>query len=318
MPAIAEAAVARHGHVVSPFDNGQPDNGVNPRIDASRSAVTLKSLFAAHRGRMVLTYALFNVENVLKLLQPLVLGWAINDLLAGRYAGLFLFVAQHLLHMVISGARQMYDTRVYNDIYTGLATELITGQRSNNEQVSRVAARSAMSRQYVEFFEQHVPMVIRSGYAVVGALLMLGWYDWTLIPLCVGLLVPAVLLNAAYGRKTLRLNRLLHDDLENEVDIIERSDEGEVRRHFDSVGLWRVKLSDAEASNFCLMELFVLGVMAAALVQFCTNSTAEAGDIFAVFRYVIMFIVGLDSVPKLVSQFSRLHDIGGRVGRVAK
>ena len=134
------------------------------------------------------------------------------------------------------------------------------------------------------------------------------------MPLCVGLLVPASLLNAAYGRKSLRFNRLLHDDLEKEVDIIERSDESEVRRHFDSVGRWRVKLSDAEATNFCLMELFVLGVMAAALVQFCANTDAGAGDIFAVFRYVIMFIMGLDSVPKLVGQFSRLHDIGGRVG----
>lgn len=307
-PAMASAPDAPD-FTAQPLDLAVPVEAVD-----AAAGVTLKSLFTAHRGRMALTYALFNVENVLKLAQPLVLGWAINDLLAGSYFGLLLFVAQHLLHMGISAARQMYDTRVFNDIYAGLATTLITGQRGANEQVSRVAARSAMSRHYIEFFEQYVPMVIKSAYSVIGALLMLGWYDWTLIPLCVGLLVPAALLNAAYGRKTLQLNRLLHDELEHEVDVIERSDGGEVRKHFDTVGRWRVKLSDAEATNFCLMELFVLGVMAAALVQFCANTGAEAGDIFAVFRYVLMFIMGLDSVPKLVGQFSRLRDIGGRMG----
>lgn len=313
MSAIAVAAAAPNGSGVAAAQPVDADgSGTAPALETS--GVSIKSLFAAHRGRMVLTYTLFNVENVLKLVQPLVLGWAINDLLVGSYVGLLLFVAQHILHMAISAGRQMYDTRVFNDIYTGLATDLIIGQRGKNEQVSRVAARSAMSRHYIEFFEQYVPMVIKSAYAVVGGLLMLGLYDWTLVPLCIGLLLPAALLNAAYGRKTLKLNRLLHDDLEKEVDLIERSDEAEIRRHFDSVGNWRVKLSDAEATNFSLMELFVLGVMAAALVQFCGNADAGAGDIFAVFRYVLMFIMGLDSVPKLVGQFSRLHDIGGRMG----
>ena len=283
--------------------------------DGSRDGVTLRGLFRAHRGRMLLTYALFNIENLLKLAQPFVLGLAINDLLVGSYVGLLIFMAQHVAHMGISRWRQRYDTRVFNDVYAGLATDLIAGQRAENIETSRVAARSALSRHYVDFFERYLPMVIKSAYSVVGALVMLGVYDWTLIPICLGLLVPATLLNMAYSRKTLSLNRKLHDQLEREVDVIEQNRPEEVRRHFDVVGTWRVKLSDAEAANFCLMELFVLGVMAVALVKFCSGGTAEPGDIFAVFRYVLMFIMGLDSVPRIVEQWSRMRDIGGRVGR---
>ncbi len=278
-----------------------------------QQAFSLRGIFSENRRRILVTYGLFNLENLLKLAQPFVLGLAINDLLAGRFLGLLLFVAQHVLHMTISAARQMYDTRVFTGIYTELATGLIIGQRSSNIETSRVAARSSMSRSYTDFFELYVPLVLTSAYSIVGALLMLGWYDWTLVPLCLGLLVPAALLNAAYGRKTLRLSRRLHDEFENEVDIIHRNDTDEVRRHFGRIGDWRVRLSDAEATNFCLMELFVLGVMAVALVQFCRSATAEAGDIFAVFRYVLMFIMGLDSVPRLVSQWSRLTDVGRRV-----
>jgi ABC-type multidrug transport system fused ATPase/permease subunit len=158
-----------------------------------------------------------------------------------------------------------------------------------------------------------VPVLIRSAYSIVGALLMLGWYDWTLIPLCIGLMIPAGLLNAAYRHRTLNYNRRLHDELEREVDVIRRGSRDELRDHYHSAAEWRIRLSDAEAINFSVMELFVLAVMVGALVHFCANSNPHAGDIFAVFRYVLMFIMGLDSVPKLVGQMSRLADVSRRV-----
>lgn len=283
----------------------------------SRPPLTLRSLFAAHSGKMLLTYALFNLENGLRLAQPWVLGWAINDLLRDSYTGLMVFVVQHLAHLLIGSFRQMYDTRAFTAIYSRLASELIITQRQNSIDVSRVAARSALSREYVDFFERHVPLLIRSAYSVVGALVLLGWYDWALVPFCLALVLPAALLNAAYGRRTLQLSGRLHDELEREVDVIGQGDVSEVRRHFGAVARWRVRLSDAEAVNFAVMEVFVLGLMVAALVHFCRMPGVQPGDIFAVFRYVLMFIMGLDAVPQLVQQTSRLRDIGRRVGRAA-
>ncbi|GAB4135184.1 MAG: hypothetical protein Tsb009_01210 [Planctomycetaceae bacterium] len=262
---------------------------------------------------MLTTYFLFNLENILRIAQPFVLGLAINGLLKGSYTGLIVFVVQHLAHLAVGTIRQMYDTRAFNAIYTDLASGLILDQRGQNVDVSAVAARSTLSRGYVEFFEQHVPMMIRAFYAIVGSLLLLGWYDWTLLPYCLALILPAMFLNAAYGKKSLSLSKRLHDQFELEVAVIGRGKPDEVRDHYESVAQSRVKLSDAEAINFGLMELFILGVLVASLLQFCRDATAQAGDIFAVFRYVMMFIMGLDSVPKLVHQVSRLKDIGGRM-----
>lgn len=287
-------------------------------VDDAPAPLTLRSLFFANKRRMLLTYGLFNLENLLRLAQPLVLGLAIDGLLRGSYVGLFIFIGQHLAHLAIGTLRQMYDTRAFNAIYTELATGLVTDQRGRRVEVSRVSARSALSRGYIEFFERHVPMLIRAGYSIVGALLLLGWYDLVLVPFCLALIVPAVLLNAAYGRKTLALSKRLHDQFELEVDVIQRGNAEEVRRHYEDVGTARVKISDAEALNFSLMEFFILGLMVAALIHFCGNGGAQAGDIFAVFRYVMMFIMGLDSVPKLVQQISRLRDIGFRMRVVGK
>jgi ABC-type multidrug transport system fused ATPase/permease subunit len=176
-----------------------------------------------------------------------------------------------------------------------------------------VAARSALSREFVSFFERDVPLALQAVYSLTGALLLLLWYDVPLVFACLALLLPAWLLNQRYGRKTLWLSGRLHDQLEREVEVIERGRSAEVRNHYDLLAGFRVRLSDAEAINFSLMELFVLALMAAALLRSCMQPGATAGDIFAVFRYVLMFVTGLDAVPMLVQQVSRLRDIGRRM-----
>jgi len=291
---------------------------IAPSSKNEPAEISLRGLFLSNKWRMLATYILFNLENLLRLAQPLVLGWAINDLLASSYRGLFWFIGQHLAHLAIGTFRQMYDTRAFTSIYTDLATRLVADQRAGGVEVSRVAARSAMSRNYVEFFERHVPMVIRALFSVVGALVMLAVYDPYLVLYCLGVIVPAFWLNRYYGRKTLDLSGKLHDEYEREVDVIEQGESPPVREHYHAVAGWRVRLSDAEAINFSLMEFFILGLLVLSLIHFCTRDPAPpAGDIFAVFRYVLMFIMGMDTVPKLVQQISRLRDIGFRMTRPA-
>lgn len=286
--------------------------------DARRTARQLHplhSIFTANRAKLLRTYLLFNIENLLRLSQPFVLGLAINGLLHESSLGLLLFVGQHLLHLLISSLRQMYDTRVFSDIYTDLATQLVVEQRSNEIGTSRVAARSSLSREFVDFFENQIPLMMRTCYSIVGALLMLTFYDRVLVPVCVGLLFPTVILNRIYARRTLALSRQLHDQLEKEVDVIDRCHERSVREHYSNIAAWRIKLSDCEALNFGTMELFVLGVLVVALLRSCTMTSATPGDIFAVFRYILLLLMGVDAIPKLVQQFSRLRDLSNRLRR---
>jgi hypothetical protein len=61
------------------------------------------------------------------------------------------------------------------------------------------------------------------------------------------------------------------------------------------------------------MEFFVLALIVAALARYCSVPGAGAGDIYAVFSYMLMFAFGLDSVPEVTQQLARLHDIGRRM-----
>lgn len=299
---------------MNPIASGTFVDGLESGSQPGRPRLSIRSIFSANRWSITATYLLFNIENVLRMAQPLVLGWAINNLLSGSMTGFWWLIAQHVSHAAIGTVRQAYDTRVFGRITADIASDLVERQRQQQVEVSRIAARSVLSREYVEFFERYMPLVIRSAYSVIGAVLMLGFYDLWLVPLCVGLFLPAAWINARYARKTRRLSRRLHDQMENEVEVLRDGSPDDVRRHFDHLARSRVRLSDAEAINFGTMELFVMALIAATLLRFSNGDSTLPGDVFAVFRYVMLFVMGLDSVPKVVAQTSRLRDIGRRMG----
>jgi hypothetical protein len=276
----------------------------------------LGGLLRSYKFKLMITYGLFNLENLLRLPHPFALGLAISGLLAAvpSYGGLALMAGLYLSHLLIGSLRQMVDTRVFTAIYADLATRLVLGQRGDGVDVSSVAARSALSREVVDFLEHSAPLAMRSLYSLVGAAAMLAFYDRMLVLLCLMLVLPVGVFNSFYARITLRFGARLHDELEREVDVIGRCTPDDVRDHYGRLAHWRIKLSDWEAINTGVSEIFVLGLMAASLVRSC-GMPGAAGSIFGVFRYTMMFVMGLDGVPMIVQQASRLRDIGRRIGR---
>ncbi|HEV3023237.1 MAG TPA: ABC transporter six-transmembrane domain-containing protein, partial [Pirellulales bacterium] len=263
--------------------------------------------------KFAFTYALFNLENLLRPSQPYMLSLAIKGLMTSSFAALWPYVAIYLAQTFVGVCRRAYDTRVFTGIYTDLATWLVIDQRKRRVEVSRVAARSALSRDFVAFFETDVTDVLWSLYSVVGALVVLGTQDLGLAAFCCALLVPAACFNWAYGRRAAKLNRRLNDQIEHEVDVIARERAGGIRRHFGLMAQWRIRLSNAEAANFGAGELCVAALLAASLVRCCTVACGDASRVLALFPYVVMFTVGLDCVPLIVQRIGRLRDIAQRI-----
>jgi ABC-type multidrug transport system fused ATPase/permease subunit len=290
-----------------PDEAQSPNDGPSNPYDAS-----LRTTFAQHRGRISFTYCLFVVENLLRLAQPFALGWAINDLLEDRWTGLYVLIGQHVLHLIFGLWRQVLDTRVFTAVYADVVTDMIVKQRSAGVEVSRVAARSALSREYVDFFELTLPNAVRVGFSIVGSLIMLAFYDWFVVLMCVLLLAPATWINRWFSRRIRRFNRGLHDELEKEVELIEPGQEAELQSHFQRLADWRIRLSNAEAQNFGMMEIAVLAVIVITLIR-TTTLEANAGDVFAVFRYLMLLLMGLDRIPQLIMQLSRVKDIQRRM-----
>ena len=281
--------------------------------EAVRSRGLVGSLIRAYWGRVAVTYGLFNLENLLRLALPYVLSLAVADLAASSQVGLWKYVGAYLVHMLIGVSRRVYDTRAYTSIYTDLATWMVVDQRKRKVDVSRVAARSALSRDFVSFFERDMLEVLWALYSVIGALVLLGAQDAMLVALCLLLLVPAAILNTIFGRWTFRLNRLLNDQVEREVAVIASERPCGIRKHYGLLAQLRIRLSNAEAANFGLMEFCVVTLLACSLARCCSVAGGDIARLFGIFPYVVMFAQGLDSVPLVVQQVGRLRDIARRM-----
>ncbi len=267
--------------------------------------------------QIALTYVLTFVEDLLELSYPWATGLAIDGLMAHEFHQALPIVLAWSGRACIGCFRQMYDTRVYTKVYNEIAEDTIIRQRRAGIEATSVAARSAMSREFVTFFEIDVPVVITSVIHILGSAIILFWYDYTIGALASLLFIPVYLVNRVYIRVSSRLNRGLNDQLEKEVVFIERHDPLEVREHFTQVRNWRVKLSDAAAYNWTIIEVLSILVFIAILLRATVLPETETGEIFAILVYVWRLMEGLDHVPTIVQQLTRLRDISIRISQGA-
>ena len=60
----------------------------------------------------------------------------------------------------VGSARRAVDTRIFVRIYASLVVPVILNERHNQGSTSATTARMALSREFVDFFEQHLPTLI--------------------------------------------------------------------------------------------------------------------------------------------------------------
>ena len=265
------------------------------------------------RGRISLTYLLTLIEDLLELSYPWATGIAIDGLLAQDWTMAAPILVAWCLRSAIGCFRQMYDTRVYTAVYNAIVIGTILRQRGHGVGTAGVAARSAMSREFVTFFEKDVPTIVTAVIGIVGSALILFYYDLIIGAIIALLFLPVYLVNRGYSRRSLKLNEGLNDQLEQEVDLIERADPATVANHFDQLRCWRVKLSDAEAFNWTTIEVLSIIVFIAILARTTYLPDIETGEIFAILSYVWRMMENLDHLPQIVQQIARLHDIRKRI-----
>lgn len=307
---MSTAPIARH--VPAPVPGRIP----SPRAATIRhrrpEGRPLKRLLWIHRRRLALTYALFNLENGLDLLQPWLFGLAISGVLEGRLGPLLAFVGFCVVRTGMGIGRNMYDTRTFMGVYSALAAQLVIGQRREGVPASRIAARVSLSRELTDFLERDIPIVFSTLYAVAGSIVMLAVFDLFLAPIAVLLGLAGACLNLRFARRTARLNAELNDIYERDVDVITGTSSEATEQHYARTARCQVRLSDWQALASATTQTVIIALLLIALLRIPAWNSRGLGDIFAVFRYVLLFTGGLGSVPLLISRGARLRDILAR------
>lgn len=274
---------------------------------------SLSSIFKRFKWKISITFSLLVLENIFKVLQPLVLGIAINDLINQKNDGLWIFCILYGVSFFIGLIRRYYDTRAYTSIYTVVASEIADIQNQKDVSVSTIAARSSLIKELVDFFEYDITQAFTSLISVVGALIMLALFDWWLFAACMLTILIIFSIYTLSNKKIYNFNIGLNDELEHRITILEKREQNGIVRHFKNISKWMVKMSDLETLNFGIIEvvLFVLAIFALYISASAIDATA--GSIFSIITYILEFSNGIFMLPIVFQQLIRLQEISTRL-----
>ena len=273
----------------------------------------LKHIGKTHRKRLIATFSLVGLENLLMLIYPVFGGWAINAVIEGNVWQAMLYGLVVLLMWLVGATRRIADTRTFTRIYTEIAVPVVLDQRQREVPHSAVTARFALSREFVSFFEEHLPIAATSLVSIFGACIMLLGLEFWIGVLAVSILALFLWLLPRFAAISENLYFRLNNCLERDNHFIQKGNERQLYQHYGLVARLRVLISNREASGYLCIGVAMSILFGFAFVHMTLKGFGNAGHIYSVSTYLWMFAMSLDDVLRLVEQYSNLKDIGQRV-----
>lgn len=273
---------------------------------------TLKLIAKQNFKKLFFAFSLVIAENGLFLIYPVLAGIAINAIVEGKTLLALSYSLMVIIGWSIGAARRRIDTQVFTKIYADLAVKVIMSEKTAAKDDSIIIARANLSREFVDFFEQHFPVFFTSAVSIFGSAIMLLFIEFHVGLAALILLFVFGILLPKYIAKNDRLYLKLNNQLEKEVFRIKAGDQNTLKKHYGLLSGLRVKISNREAMSFLIIGISAAALFSLAIIILSINK-ANAGHIYSVITYLWTFAVSLDDAPNLIEQFSKLKDIGKRV-----
>ncbi len=271
-------------------------------------------LFRYHRWPVVVTWLLVAIENTLLALIPLFIGRAIDALLGNQPGALWEIAGVMTALILVASVRRAYDTRCYGTMRVRFGAEVVN--RIGDRPVSQVNARLDMSREMVDFLEEHVPDLLTAVIQVVVSIAILWTFDSRLGFSALAVIAGLAIVYALFHRRFYRLNGDLNTQTEQQVAVLQRRKPASLLAHLKRLRQCEVRLSDTEV--FLYAGMFV-GMFAFVLTNLWLASTipaVTAGMIFAILSYSWELVDSGITLPVVLQQWSRLREIRERLNEV--
>lgn len=260
----------------------------------------------------MLTFSLVGAENLLFLLYPLVGSFAVNAVLNGQVQNALIYAAMVFVIWLVGSLRRAVDTRVFVQMYTELAVPVILNEKAKWS-TSSATAHANLSRKFIDFFEEHLPILITSIFSVIGAVFMLIMIEFWSGIIALWILTIFIIILPKYTKANDKLYLELNNRLENEVHAIESANSSKLKEHYNILAKLRIAISNREAMSYFVIGIAMAVLFGATLTILSTTENVTAGHIYAVITYLWIFAMSIDDIPRLVEKFSELKDIGERV-----
>jgi len=277
--------------------------------------ITHGAIFRKNRWPIIGTFSLLGIENLLQVAEPLVLGLAINALIAQDWGGFVLLCVLEGVILLIGVLRRLYDTRVYAKIYAQVGGDVVAREQGRGVPMTQISARAKLVQEVVDFFEFELPAAVTAIVTLTGSLAMILFLNGRVFLAALAAAITTGLIFWIASKRITGLNTQLNDELERQIAAFEKRRASARRLHFLRLARTRIQLSDLESLNFGLTYAALIAALLFGIYDGVTRQDANVGQIFALVTYLAQFIEGVIVLPLTYQQGLRTLEITKRISR---
>jgi ABC-type multidrug transport system fused ATPase/permease subunit len=213
----------------------------------------------------------------------------------------------------VGAIRRVYDTKVYTRMFADLSSNVVAQQLEQGEELSKIAGRSSLAWQNIEFFQYSLPEFVEQLINVGGAILALAIFDWRVATVGGGLVLLVALSSRIYMRSVMKYQTKLNDLHEQEYNMFATKDPLVVKQYYSDISGLEVKYSNRTAASYGIIRFFLLIMFMATLYISLDLDRFTIGEIYSIVAYVWTFVTASEYIPHLSEKWVALKDTTRRL-----
>jgi len=268
----------------------------------------IREVFLRHKWSIARIYSYVLISQLIILVEPWLLGRAIDGLLVGTYTYACLLLSAFLLESTFIYKRMVLDTKVYLQVYNEIILDYL--RRNKDAPASTRVARTDMAYSIVAFVENDLHYFIVSAMTVIGTLFFI--YAGSVPAGIVVTLsaIPTLLITKKFYRKIGQANRVGNDHCEQKVDFIQSCDDSRIEKFYSRRKKIITAASTLQGKNWAGLSASRSTFLILTIIVFTHYRLGlTQGEAVTMYSYVSQFLGSLLSIPVAVDVITRMKDV---------
>jgi len=274
---------------------------------------SLLKIIKKHRYKIFIATFILVLENILFLILPLLIGYAIDGVIAKNFYSLWIMIFFYAMGLIMSTVRRMIDTRTYSHIHLDMAESIMYDDEYDESERHKQLSRVEMTADVIVTLNDDIPMFVQALIQIVGTFIILSRFSFSYFIAMTLVCTLAVIICGFSTKNIYHLNRKLNNNYEGYIDSITKNKNNAFSRYFHLMNERKIHLSDLEAKIYGVLLTAVLGLLVFVLVSESTKPSVSAGDIFSVMSYVLKFQADISFLPYLYQKIIGTKEIVNRI-----
>ena len=270
------------------------------------------NIFKEFKYPLLLIYLYVFLAQMLFLVEPYILGKMIDGLIVHQYKWLYIFLTTCIVANVFMYRRMVYDTKVFTDIYNTVTFRYL--KEDNKSGASTKIARTELTHNVINFFENDAHFYIYALLSVVGSLFFIIFEDIATGFTVAACIIPIVFIVKFLYKKIAQSTVIGNNHYEQKINILNSNDEEQISTFFKRRKKILVCGSTLQGKNwFALNSTKSVFLVLALLVFTRDNNNMTQGQTVAMYAYINQFLIALMSIPIAVETYARIKDTINRI-----